>query len=159
MEMYLRIILDLERSGEPARVNAIARALGVKKPSVTGALRSLKAKGLVRQESYGTVHLSSEGLAVAEQLRRRYDVLRRFLSDVLRLDKAEIDREACKIEHALSPETSQRLGLFLDFLAGCNMDLNQVLVHFQDYLERRMAGGRCPECEASDPQCRPPREV
>ncbi len=159
MEMYLRIILELERGGEPVRVNAIAKALGVRKPSVSGALRSLKAKGLVHQESYGAVHLSDEGLAIAEQLIRRYEVLRRFLADVLRLEKAEIDRQACKLEHALSPDTSKRLGVFLDFLAGCNLDLNQVLEHFQDYLERRMAGGHCPECETSSPRCGPSREA
>jgi DtxR family transcriptional regulator, Mn-dependent transcriptional regulator len=153
MEMYLKTILELESSGQPARVNAIAGMLHVKKPSVSGALRALKAKGLVRHQSYGAVELSQEGRAVAEEVSDRYQVLQRFLTEVLQVEQNETSREACRIEHVLSPETTDRLRLFLDFLGRCNLDLNQLLEHFQEYLKWRMAGGHCPECEAAGSEC------
>lgn len=153
MEMYLKTILSLETEGKPVRVQAIASVLGVTKPSVSGALHTLKQKGLVIQRSYGAVHLTSEGRVVAEQVRKRYQVLKRFLNGVLGVDAVSTSREACELEHVLGAETMQRLNLFLDFLEHCNLDLNRVVEHFQQYLQHRLAGRKCPDCELKDGQC------
>lgn len=47
LEDYLEAILSLERVSRVARVSDIAGRLGVSRPSVTGALKSLGARNLV----------------------------------------------------------------------------------------------------------------
>ena len=76
MEMYLKTILRLGADGRPVHVKAIAESLGVTMPSVSEALRSLKARGLVLHPSYGAVQLSARGRKLAEAINRRFEVLR-----------------------------------------------------------------------------------
>lgn len=147
MEMYLKTILRLGRSDEPVRVKAIAESLGVKMPSVSGALRQLKAKGLVLHTAYGAVRLSARGQRAAGSVNQRYEVLRRFFSDVLNLDARAADRDACEIEHVVSPDTMRRLAAFLDYMTRCRMDVDQVIRHFHEYLGWREAGELCKDCE------------
>jgi DtxR family Mn-dependent transcriptional regulator len=145
--MYLKTILRLGHSDEPVRVKAIADSLGVKMPSVSGALRQLKAKGLVLHPAYGSVRLSSRGRRAAGSVNQRYEVLRRFFTDVLNLDTRAADRDACEIEHVVSPDTMRRLAAFLDYMTRCRMDVDQVIRHFHEYLEWRQAGELCKDCE------------
>ena len=147
MEMYLKTILRLGRSDEPVRVKAIADSLGVKMPSVSGALRQLKAKGLVLHPAYGAVRLSARGRRAAGSVNQRYEVLRRFFTDVLNLDARAADRDACEIEHVVSPETMRRLAAFLDYMTRCRMDVDKVISHFHEYLGWRQAGELCKDCE------------
>jgi DtxR family Mn-dependent transcriptional regulator len=147
MEMYLKTILRLGKNDQPVRVKAIAEALGVKMPSVSGALRQLKAKGLVLHPAYGAVRLSARGKRAAGSVNQRYEVLRRFFIDVLNLDNRHADRDACEIEHVVSPETMRRLAAFLDYMTRCRLDVEQVIDHFHEYLGWRQAGELCQDCE------------
>jgi len=147
MEMYLKTILRLGRTDEPVRVKAIADSLGVKMPSVSGALRQLKAKGLVLHSAYGAVRLSARGRRAAGSVNQRYEVLRRFFTDVLNLDARAADRDACEMEHVVSPDTMRRLAAFLDYMTRCRLDVDKVVSHFHEFLEWRQAGELCKDCE------------
>ena len=149
MEMYLKTILRLGmgKEKEPVRVKAIAESLGVTMPSVSGALRMLKAKGLVLHSAYGEVRLSARGKRAAGEVNQRYEVLRRFFTDVLNVDPKTADRDACEIEHVVGPDTLKRLTAFLDYVTRCRMDVSQVIEHFHEYLDWRLAGDHCQECE------------
>lgn len=147
MEMYLKTIFRLGVDGEPVRVKAIADSLGVTMPSVSEALRSLKARGLVLHPSYGAVQLSSRGRKVAETINSRYEVLQKFFVEVLQLSPRTAARDACEIEHDMGPETMQRLTAFLDYMQHCRMDISAMIEHFHEYLELRMAGEHCRDCE------------
>jgi DtxR family transcriptional regulator, Mn-dependent transcriptional regulator len=52
VEDYLKAIYELERSGEPAETNAIARLLEIAPASVSGMVRRLSDQGLIRHERY-----------------------------------------------------------------------------------------------------------
>lgn len=147
MEMYLKTILRLGRSDEPVRVKAIAEALGVTMPSVSEAMRSLKARGLVLHPSYGEVRLSARGRRTAAAVNERFEVLRRFFTDVLQVDEQTAGRDACEIEHVVGPDTLRRLTAFLDYMTRCRMDVSAVIEHFHEYLQWRLAGDFCRECE------------
>ena len=147
MEMYLKTVLRLEGDGAPVRVKAIAESLGITMPSVSEALRTLKAKGLILHPSYGEVKLSAEGRRVAVGVNERFEVLQRFLVDVLKVDERVAEHEACEIEHVVGKDTYLRLTAFLDYLSNCQRDLSEVVDHFHEYLEWRMAGEQCPVCE------------
>ncbi|MBD3299424.1 MAG: GntR family transcriptional regulator, partial [candidate division Zixibacteria bacterium] len=73
MEMYLKTVLRLGEGGDQVRVKAISEALGVTMPSVSGALRQLKSKGLVHHPAYGAVKLTARGRRAAGDINQRYE--------------------------------------------------------------------------------------
>lgn len=154
MEMYLKTILRLGVDGQPVHVKAIAESLAVTMPSVSEALRSLKARGLVLHPSYGAVQLSARGRKLAEAVNSRFEVLQKFFVDVLQLNPRTAARDACEIEHVMGPETLVRLTAFLDYMQHCRMDISGMMEHFHEYLELRMAGEHCHDCEL-EPTCEP----
>lgn len=110
MEDYLEAILSLMASGQRSvRVTDIAEKLSIAKPSVTQALGVLKEMGLVEQERYGRVYLTAEGMKAAASVSQRHRVLREFLVEVLGVDPSTADKDACQMEHAVSPATMERL--------------------------------------------------
>lgn len=119
MEDYLEAIYELERSERVARVKDIAERLSVAPPSVSGALKALKEKGLVHHESYSHVTLTPAGLQAAEQILRRHEVVVRLLHGVLQLPREQAEVEACLLEHAVSAETLQRLRCLVEFVETC----------------------------------------
>lgn len=147
MEMYLKTIYRLGADGEPVRVKAIAESLGITMPSVSEALRSLRARGLVVHPSYGAVQLSARGRKLAVAINSRYEVLQKFFVEVLQLNPRTAARDACEIEHVMGPETMARLTAFLDYMQHCRMDIAAMIEHFHEYLELRMAGEHCRDCE------------
>jgi DtxR family Mn-dependent transcriptional regulator len=134
MEMYLKTILRLEHSGSPVRVKAIADNLGVTMPSVSEALRSLTAKGLVVHTSYGEVGLSQDGRRLATSVNERFELVRKFLSDMLRADGVTAEREACEIEHVVGEETLTRLAAFVEWMTYHREDIKDCLTRFHGYL-------------------------
>jgi DtxR family Mn-dependent transcriptional regulator len=104
LEDYLEAILTVERVSRVARVSEIAEQLGVSRPSVTGALKGLSARGLVSHAPYGHVTLTREGREIAKDVERRHVLIRDFLTGVLALPLDKAESTACKLEHVLEPD-------------------------------------------------------
>jgi len=113
MQDYLEAILELEESGEAVRVTDIANKLQIAKASVNQTLNKFKKKGLVRQEMYGPVELTKEGRHMAEKVRQTHRQIKRFLIEVLNVDPEIAEEDACRMEHAVSAHTMERLTEFL----------------------------------------------
>jgi len=109
VEEYLEAIFKLTRDGSPATVGQLAEALGVSPPSVSEMVRRLRAAGLLDEDSARGVVLSADGRAEGARLVRRHRLSERFLVDVLDMPWDAVHDEACKLEHALSPEVEARL--------------------------------------------------
>ncbi len=135
MEMYLKTIFEIVDGGSEPRVKAIADRLGVKMPSVTGALETLRERGLVAHDRYGDVRLTARGQRAAREVRERNDVIHRFLLEVLRLPPATAAREACVLEHVVSPKSLERLGSFLEFLDTRGAAAGETLAQFGEWLD------------------------
>jgi len=114
MQDYLEVILDLSETEGAVRVTDIANRLSIAKASVSQAVRTLKGAGLVTQERYGTVRLTRAGREQAVEVRRRHRTLRRFLVEVLGVNPRIAERDACLMEHAISPQTMEKLVEFLE---------------------------------------------
>lgn len=115
-EDYLEAIWALIRSDGIARVCDIAEHMSVSMPSVTGALKTLAKHGLVDYKPHRYVTLSDCGTALAERVTARHAILRRFLTEILDVRESLAEVNACRIEHAVDEDVSQRLGCFVEFL-------------------------------------------
>jgi DtxR family Mn-dependent transcriptional regulator len=116
MEDYLTAIFHLCSEKGIARVKGIAERLQVTNASVVGVLKNLKRKDLVQQEPYGYIRLTQRGEKIATSVIHRHEVLTQFLEKVLYLDPETAAHDACKIEHAVSPETVRRLKVLAEFI-------------------------------------------
>ena len=116
MEDYLEAIIMLSEGGKAVSVTQISKALGVKKPSVTAALKRLSGNSLVSHERYGNVELSAEGEKIARDVFQRHEALRHFLIEILDIDPGVAADDACKMEHSVSSVTSERLAKFVEFI-------------------------------------------
>ena len=108
-EDYLEAIYELGGSKSPVRSVDLACRLEVSKASVSGALKNLKQAGLVEQPFYGDITLTEKGVEYAAGVLERHHVLYHFLLDVLGVEPAIAADEACKMEHAISDDTLERL--------------------------------------------------
>ncbi len=117
LEDYLEAIMHIEDEKRAARPKDIARRMHVSSPSVTAAVQNLAARGLVNHQPYDLVTLTDVGRDVATDVARRHEGLRRFLVEILRIERAEADHVACGMEHSLPSDVLARLIEFIDFIA------------------------------------------
>lgn len=136
MEMYLKTIFEIAGDGGQPRVKTIAQRLGVTMPSVSGAIENLQKKGLVEHTPYGDVRLTSKGRRVARQVKDRNELIYRFLLDVLKLPPATATRDACVLEHVVSPKTLERLSSFLRFTESQSEEVGRVFDMYAEWLDR-----------------------
>jgi len=136
MEDYLETIYFLKKENGFARVGEIASSLKVKSPSVNSAIKFLSDKGFVVHERYGYVGLTKEGERIATEVQEKHDILFRFLTEFLMLEKSVAQEEACCIEHAISDQTFGRLTKFFKFLEdGFKGQKPNFLKNFEGYLK------------------------
>jgi DtxR family transcriptional regulator, Mn-dependent transcriptional regulator len=146
-EMYLKTIHLLCEENKVARVKDIAAQLNVTMSSVNGAIKGLTSRGFCEHSRYGYVDLTEDGRAAALQVLGKYQVLARFLHEILGVERKIADNDACEMEHIVSPQTLDRIETFLDFIDGCGKDATQWLEHYRGFLTKRLNGERCEECE------------
>jgi len=118
-EDYLEAIWLLTREGGGAHTTDIAKKLEVRKSSVTEAIQSLAKKGLLNYQQYAEVTLTKAGEKLGRDVDQRHEVLRKFLIQVLHINPAKADKEACKMEHAVSREVIERLIEFTKCVGLC----------------------------------------
>lgn len=113
LENYLETIyLCIEKYGE-ARVTDLAHEIGISKPSVNQAVRTLSGMGLVEYEKYSLLTLTAEGYKKAEAIHHRHHIFMDLLVDVFGVPAETANVDACLMEHAVSEITVQKLDEFL----------------------------------------------
>ena len=116
MEDYLETIYLQDVEGSIAKVKNIADAMGVSKPSVTEALSVLQDRGLVLHQKYGDIELTEKGRVTAEDIYHRHKLFHEFFNRVLGVSAELAEDDACKVEHLVSEETTNRMEALLEFL-------------------------------------------
>ena len=112
-EDYLEAVYNLLEKDDHAHSADIARILGVSKPSTFKALQILAEEGYIEKENYGAVTLTEKGRHYAQAVQKKHKAIRMLLIDVLKVSPIEAEADACKIEHCIGKETTQRLFEFL----------------------------------------------
>ena len=114
LEDYLEAIAEIIEEHEHAHTKDIAAKLNVSMPSVTNALQALAGRGLIIYRSHAPVQLTDSGAARATVIRRRHQALRRFLSQLLKVDPIEADAAACRIEHSIGEPVTSRMTALIE---------------------------------------------
>jgi DtxR family transcriptional regulator, Mn-dependent transcriptional regulator len=113
-EEYLESLFKLAHSESGIAVGRLAADLHVAPSSASQMLVRLAEEGLVTRRPDGVIALTDEGEREGARLVRRHRLSERFLADLLQLPWDRVHDEACKMEHALSPEVeaalAERLG-------------------------------------------------
>mgnify|MGYP000029440563 CR=1 FL=1 len=123
MEEYLEALFKLSCENEAVSPARLSEYMGVTAPTVLDMLRRLEADGFIRYTGPGAgggkgkpsgrarknIVLTPKGERAARALVRRHRLSERFLTDVLGLDWESAHREACRLEHVLSPEVEEKL--------------------------------------------------
>ncbi len=131
IEDYLEAIYNIILRKGYARTKDISRELEISSPSVTEMLRKLNNEGLVNYEKYSGVTLTTGGERIAKSVKMRHDTIRTLLKIILVSDKTA-ERDACKIEHEISPETVEQLTKFVKFVESAPMH-PKWLEHFKEF--------------------------
>jgi DtxR family Mn-dependent transcriptional regulator len=143
MENYLEAIYNLDNEKRVVRVKDIAKRLGVKMPTVTNMLKTLNDRGLINYERYEYLELTKEGADVGEEIDKRHQVLRSFLTDILGIDFEKADDEACKMEHAVGASTMDRFVAFMEFIESCPRTGDNWLGRFEEFRSHGRNTAKC----------------
>jgi DtxR family Mn-dependent transcriptional regulator len=143
MEDYLEAIYTLSHEKRVVRVKDIAKRLGVKMPTVTGMLKTLGEKGMIDHEKYEDLELTGKGSDIGSQIDQRHQILKTFLTDILQIGHDQADEDACKMEHAVSPTTLERIVEFMAFIENCPRGGNDWLDFFKEYRRHEMPRDKC----------------
>jgi DtxR family Mn-dependent transcriptional regulator len=146
LEDYLEAIFHIIAEKEAVRPKDIAKRLDVKNSSVTGALRALADRELIRYSPYDVITLTPEGKTAAKDVIRRHEVLRDFFSKVLSVEEPDADRAACQMEHSIPTVILERFIQFAEFVEVCPRGGAKWIAGFGYYCDHNETKGNCEKC-------------
>lgn len=118
-EDYLETILVLQKRLGIVRSIDVAHELGFSKPSVSVAMKKLRENGYISMGTDGGIVLEPLGQEVASRVYGRHKALMALFSR-LGVSPEVAEEDACRVEHALSEETMEKIREFLKSEMGLN---------------------------------------
>jgi|TARA_B100001105_G_scaffold58428_1_gene44881 DtxR family Mn-dependent transcriptional regulator len=122
-EMMIKNIHELSMEGERVRTSDLAQKTDLKPATVTEMIQRLGEIGLVDYQAYHGVFLTKQGQHVADVIEHRFNILQRFLTEILGVEEEEAAEVACRMEHILTKDVENRLSNFLGVDSGKDSDL------------------------------------
>ena len=114
MEDYLEAVLMMQKRHGYVRCVDVAEQLGVKKPSVSRAVKELSKSGYIVKNTDGTLSLTDSGLQIATQIYEKHLFFTKQLVEA-GVPEEIAKKDACKLEHVISEESFAKLkSLFQD---------------------------------------------
>ena len=104
IEDYVELIDDLIRTRGEARLVELAECLGIAQSSAAKTVARLQREGFVTSEPYRSIFLTDAGKRLADDCRRRHDIVYRFLL-ALGVSEEVARRDSEGVEHHVSDET------------------------------------------------------
>ena len=112
-EDYLERIYILKKNNTNLRAIDLAKDLGFSKPSVSVALKKLKANNFITvSDETGNIELTERGLELASYVYEKHNIISTCLI-MLGVSSTTAMEDACKIEHVISNETFDKLKEYL----------------------------------------------
>ena len=119
LENYLEVIAKLSQEDGYALSNDIADKMAVKRSSVTVALRNLAESDLIIYKKYKPITLTGKGKKIAEQIIYKHNNIKTFLTDLLGVGDEKADDIACRMEHFIGKEVTDRFVAFTKYIKSC----------------------------------------
>ncbi len=119
-EDYLETIYHLVCQHNAARNKDIAEILQVKRATVTGAVKQLVDKGLVKHKVHGVITLTEDGRKIAEKIIKSHRLFEEFFHTILGLSEEEAGAIACQLEHIITGTALDRFESLISSIKGCN---------------------------------------
>lgn len=114
VEMYLRVILELEEEGIVPLRARIAERLGHRGPTVSQTVARMHRDGLLDISRERHLELTGEGRQLAMAIMRKHRIAERLLVDIIGLPWELAHGEACRLEHVMSDDVEHRVLQLLD---------------------------------------------
>jgi DtxR family Mn-dependent transcriptional regulator len=106
---YAKAIYMLGEGRDAVSTSAISERLGVSPASASAMVKRLESFGLVERRPYHGVTLTDAGERVALEVIRHHRLLELYLAEALGMPWDRVHAEAEVLEHAISPELSERI--------------------------------------------------
>ena len=103
-ENYLETILILSKRLPVVRSVDIAVEMNFKKSSISVAMKNLRENGYITVSDAGFITLTKKGHEVADMIYERHTFLSGWLT-ALGIDEKTAAKDACRMEHVISPES------------------------------------------------------
>ncbi len=114
-EDYVEAIAEISREKPECRISDLAKYFGVSHVTVHRIISRLHGEGLVDTEPYRPVVLTRRGADIAARSQKRHETVYRFLVAMGVSTEVAI-RDAEGIEHHVSPQTLQRMEVWIEKL-------------------------------------------
>ncbi len=108
VEDYLETILILSKRLPVVRSIDIANELSYSKPSISVAMKNLRANDYITVSDEGYINLTATGKTLAETVFERHTILSTMLIR-LGVDSKTALADACRMEHDISPESFEAI--------------------------------------------------
>ncbi len=112
-ENYLETIFVLKKKYGFVRSIDVAHELSFTKASVSVAMKSFREKGYIIIDEGGGISLTQSGLAIAEKVYERHQLIASVLMQLGVSEETAFD-DSCKIEHVISDESFEKLKNFFN---------------------------------------------
>ncbi len=145
IEDYIEAIYEITQRERAARVKDISRKLNVTYPSISGILKKLVEMGLVRHERYGDVILTPKGERLGKDISERHKILFDFMHRILKIPHDIAQKDACGMEHSMSPETREAFLGFIKFVQTCPKGVPSWLENYYYFMNHGKHKNACEE--------------
>ncbi len=107
-EDYLESILILQNKLGSVRSIDIVNYFDYSKPSISVAMKNLRAEEYIEMDSKGYITLTEKGLTIAHKMYDRHTELTKWLVSIGVSEKTASE-DACRIEHVISEESFEAI--------------------------------------------------
>ena len=133
-----------------SRVTDVARYLNITKGSASITLKHLKERGYVEEDANKFVHLTDKGNYTVRVVVAKRHIIIKFLNEVLSVEPAQAEIDACKIEHLVSSQSGLQLLNFVQFIMSGDKNAENFLNAFRKY---QHAPGDAEHCNLCEDEC------
>ena len=123
-EMYLETIHILNSRLGKVRAIDIVKYMNLSKPSVSKGLKNLLQRGFVERDEKRLITLTPKGEKKARVMYNKNITITKFLQ-ILGVEYSTAQKDACKIEHILSPMSFDCITNFVSKQEILDSDANQ----------------------------------
>ncbi|MCM1264608.1 MAG: metal-dependent transcriptional regulator [Candidatus Gastranaerophilales bacterium] len=118
LEDYLECIYNNIEDKGSVKAIQLSKDLNVSRASVTDALHRLAEREFIHYERYGTIAITEKGIAKAQEIIEKHNILKAFFKDVLLLSDDEASENACRIEHVITQNAFNKLKEYTTTITG-----------------------------------------